>query len=297
MENEEAREEVMFTEQGKCIDPRAAKGFKAGISEIKSIPGGKVFRPLQKNKNAAETSSLCLYVSGYRTLIPSSSSPSSSSSSSSSSFSIERVHEDQEEHQQLSDENKQNISYEIWDVAIRKVFNPFGELNSVEFIPNRTYCFVCYLSSENARSAYDNFNSNGTHAPNTSIRVRYAMEETGNQDFSVHGLPEPTNCDCDYMDTPATDPSSCVSISLSPLGHENSVPEQVDLWLNFVSAEEERQILNEIDTTEESGSEAGQAAPLRPETVEESGANRSSEGLWLKSISRRVQVSINIALQ
>jgi hypothetical protein len=287
MENEEAR-------QSKCIDPRAAKGFKAGISEIKSIPGGKVFRPLQKNKNAAETSSLCLYVSGYRTLIPS---PSSPSPSSSSSFSIERVHDEQEEHQQLSDENKQNVSYEIWDVAIRKVFNPFGEVNSVEFIPNRTYCFVCYLSSENARSAYDNFNSNGTHVSNTSIRVRYAMEETGNQDFSVHGLPEPTNCDCDYMDTPATDPSNCVSISLSPLGHENSVPEQVELWLNFVSAEEERQILKEIDTTEESGSEEGQAAPLRPETVEESSANRSSEGLWLKSISRRVQVSINIALQ
>ena len=265
MEKEEAKE---VREEFIARETKKVKGFKASIYEMKSIPGGKVFRPLQKNKLHVSDASLCLYVSGYMTLLP-------------------MGKNEEGGHEQLlsAGENKLKTSYSCWDLVIRKLFDPFGAVSTVEFIPNRTYCFVCYGSLEVARSAYEYFNSNDAVAVNVNIRVRYAVEEREDQDSTAQGLPEPTNCDCDYIDTPTTDPARCISFELSRSDHGEGVPERVHLWLNFVSLDEERQLLQEIDTTEASDSE-----DVQPETAEEGAPARSSEGLWLKSISRRVQV-------
>jgi hypothetical protein len=287
-EAEEVREELKATKQNhhsNCTEVKKVKGFKASIYEMKSIPGGKVFRPLQKNKNPIEKNKLlqlpeaiCLYVSGYMTLLP-----------------ILLINEEDSNEQLLSDEHKLKASFSYWDSAVRKLFDPFGAVSAVEFISNRTYCFVCYAYSEAARSAYEYFNSNDAAAFNANIRVRYAIEEREDLDSTAQGLPEPTNCNCDYIDTPSTDPTSCISVELSQPDHGESTPERVHLWLNFVSLEEERQLLQEIDTATE-GSDA-EDAQSRPETAEEGGlANKPSEGLWLKSISRRVQVVQHVTM-
>lgn len=283
-EVEEVREELKaigHNHDNNYTEIKKVKGFKASIYEMKSIPGGKVFRPLQKNKNPTEKNKLlqlpdaiCLYVSGYMTLLP-----------------ILQINEEESNEQLLSDEHKLKSSFSCWDLAIRKLFDPFGAVSAVEFIPNRTYCFVCYVSSEAARSAYEYFNSNDAAVFNANIRVRYAIEEREDLDSTTQGLPEPTNCNCDYIDTPSTDPASCISIELYQSDYGESAPERVYLWLNFVSLEEERQLLQEIDTaTEGSDLEDVGAVQSRPETAEEGGLAKPSEGLWLKSISRRVQV-------
>ena len=235
------------------------KGFKASITDIRTT-GGKVFRPLQKNKTARDSrvEEMCsrfLYVSGYLTLLKR------------GSYEIHTFHD--------------------VETLLREVFEPFGKVNSVEFIPNRTYCFICFEEIESARKAFDYFNSN---AGDKTVRVRYAVEEIEENEQKSSALPEPDNCDCDYNNYPSSGPPLLITKSLivqdvqdgeSEMGSEDSV----HLWLNFVTVDEEQNLLREIDGDGDSSTQE-----VKEEEEGEAGAaGTKSEGRWLKSISRRVQ--------
>jgi len=199
------------------------------MSKKSSISGslstnGRSFRPLQKNKDPkAESYSKYLYVSGYKSLVPDTTNP--------------------------SNEDSDEYLFSQASILLRNIFEKFGIIDSIEFIPNRTYCFICFKSAESARAAFSYYNS--TSISKNELKVRYATEELENEDES-QPIPEPSDCPCSYatvtedgrVEVLKSLEKQCIHVILDENGGNESAA--VDIFLDFVSPEEESRLLDEL---------------------------------------------------